>query len=308
MARVIVTGGTGFIGRYLTKRLVEKGYEVVCLTRNVARAKEEGQPRVLFAAWDARSAVGWGGYAEGALAIVNLAGESLASGRWNKERKLRIMQSRLRAGKAVVDAVKSARKKPRAVIQASAIGFYGNRGDEVLDEASVSGTGFLPEVTQKWEKSTADVEAYGVRRAVIRTGLVLGEKEGVLSRLVLPFRFFVGGPLGSGRQWVSWIHIEDEVQSIIYLIEHPELAGAFNLTSPHPLQNRDFSQKLGTVLKRPSWVPVPGFLLRWLFGQKAEETILSGQKVIPARLAEAGYEFAFPDAGKALADILGKKS
>ncbi len=308
MSRVIVTGGTGFIGRHLTRRLAEKGYEVICLTRNLSLAKERGAPRILFTAWDARSAVGWGGYAEGASAIVNLAGESLASGRWNKGNKVKIVESRLRAGKAIVDAVKSARKKPNVVIQSSAIGFYGDRGDEVLDEASDSGRGFLSEVTRKWEGSTVDVEAFGVRRAVIRTGLVLGPNGGVLPRLVLPFRFLVGGPLGSGRQWVSWIHIEDEVQAIVYLIEHPELAGVFNLTSPHPLQNRDFSKKLGMVLKRPSWMPAPGFLLRLIFGQKAEETILSGQKVMPERLVEAGYEFVFPEAGNALADILVKKS
>jgi uncharacterized protein (TIGR01777 family) len=310
MSRVIVTGGTGFIGRRLTQRLVEKGYEVICLTRNVDRAREEGEGgiRIKLVRWDAKSAVGWGGYAEGASAIVNLAGESLASGRWNKKRRRRILQSRLRAGKAVADAVKSARKKPSAVIQASAIGFYGNRGDEELDENSTSGTGFLPQVTRKWEKATADVEANGVRRSVIRTGLVLGEKGGALPRLALPFRFFLGGPLGSGQQWISWIHIEDEVKAIIYLMEHPALAGVFNLTAPHPLRNRDFSKKLGMVLKRPSWMPVPGFLLRLIFGQKAEETILSGQKVMPVRLVEAGYEFVFPEAGNALADILVKKS
>jgi uncharacterized protein (TIGR01777 family) len=308
MSRVIVTGGTGFIGRHLTKRLVEKGYEVVCLTRNVSRAKEEGNPRILFAAWDARSAVGWGGYAEGASAIINLAGESLASGRWDKNRKQRILQSRLQAGKAVVDAVKSAKNKPGVVIQASAIGFYGNRGDEPLDEASSPGNGFLSDVTLKWERSTADVEVYGIRRAVIRTGMVLGEKEGALFRLVLPFRFFLGGPLGSGRQWISWIHIQDVVQAILYLMEHQKLKGIFNLTSPHPLQNRDFSKKLGKVLNRPSWMPLPGFMLQVLFGKMAEETILSGQKVMPTRLTEAGFAFVFPEAEKALADILGKKS
>ena len=310
MSRVIVTGGTGFIGSLLTKRLIEKGYEVVCLTRNVSRAKEEadGGTRIIFVGWDGRSAVGWGGYAEGASAIINLAGESLASGRWDRKRKQRILQSRLQAGKAVLEAVKHAKNKAGVVIQASAIGFYGSRGDEVLDETCDSGRGFLPEVTRKWEESTIDVEVYGVRRAVIRTGLVLGEKGGVLSRLVLPFRFFLGGPLGSGKQWVSWIHIEDEVQAILYLMEHHELRGIFNLTSPHPLRNRDFSRKLGEALKRASWLPVPGFSLRWLFGEMAEETILSGQKVLPARLQEAGYEFVFPEAEKALTDILAKKS
>lgn len=310
MARVIVTGGTGFIGTHLSLRLAEKGYGVICLTRNVSRAKEEstGESRIEFVGWDGRSAVGWGGYAEGASAIVNLAGESLASGRWNKWRRQRILQSRLQAGKAVVEAVKHARKKPNVVIQASAIGFYGNRGDEALDEAFHAGNGFLSEVTQKWEGSTADVEALGVRRAVIRTGMVLGTKGGALPRLALPFRFFVGGPLGSGRQWISWIHIEDEVRAILYLMEHQELKGVFNLTSPHPLRNKDFCQKLGRALKRPYWMPVPGFLLRWFYGKMAEETILSGQKVMPARLTEAGYEFVFPEVKNALADILAKES
>ena len=310
MSRVIVIGGTGFIGRHLSKRLMEKGYEVVCMTRNVSRAKEEAEGRIniQFVGWDGRSAVGWGGYAEGAAAVINLAGENLASGRWDKKRKQRIIQSRLQAGKAVLDAVKSARRKPGVVIQASAVGFYGNRGDEVLDEASGPGSGFLVEVVREWEGSTAEIEALGVRRVVIRTGLVLGPKEGALSRLVLPFRFFLGGPLGGGRQWVSWIHIQDEVQAILYLMEHPELKGIFNLTSPYPLQNRDFSQKMGAVLKRPSWMPAPGFLLRVLYGKMAEETILSGQRVMPARLSEAGFEFAFPDAEMALTDILGKKS
>lgn len=307
MSRVIVTGGTGFIGRHLSKRLMEKGYEVVCLTRNVSSAKQEGDSRILFTGWDGRTAVGWGGYAEGSAAIVNLAGENLASGRWDKKRKQRIIQSRLQAGKAVVDAVKSARRKPGVVIQASAVGFYGNRGDEVVDEASGPGRGFLAEVVREWEGSTAEIEALGARRAVIRTGLVLGSEGGALPRLVLPFRFFVGGPLGNGRQWVSWIHVEDEVQAILYLMEHPELAGVFNLTSPHPLRNGDFHRKLGRVLKRPSWMPVPGFLLRMLFGKMSEETILSSQKVMPARLEEAGYEFVFPEAEKALTDILGTK-
>lgn len=310
MSRVIIVGGTGFIGRHLSERLMEKKYGVVCLTRNVSRAREEssGESRIEFVGWDGRSAVGWGGYAEGASAIINLAGENLSSGRWDKKRKKKILESRLQAGKAVVDAVKSARRKPGVVIQASAVGFYGSRGDEVLDEASEPGSGFLADVVREWERSTAEIEAFGVRRVVIRTGLVLGPEGGALPRLVLPFRFFLGGPLGSGRQWVSWIHIQDEVQAILYLMEHPELKGVFNLTSPHPLRNRDFGRKIGEAVKRPSWFPVPAFLLRWLYGEMAEETILSSQKVMPARLEEAGYEFVFPEAHKALTDILGKKS
>lgn len=306
--RVIVTGGTGFIGRPLSLRLIREGFEVVCLTRNASAAKNRGGNGVKFVEWDGKSAAGWSEYAEGAAAIVNLAGESIGSGRWSDAKRQGIRQSRMDAGKAVVDAVKSVKQKPEVVIQASAIGIYGNRGNEILDESSGMGDGFLAEVARDWEESTAEIEASGVRRVIIRTGMVLGFTGGALVRLLLPYRFFIGGPMGNGKQWLSWIHIADEIGVILFLMGRKDLSGAFNLTSPQPLQNRLFSREIGKILKRPSWLAVPGLLLKLFLGKMAEETILTSQRVLPVRLEEAGFKFAFPELTGALTDILGKKS
>ncbi len=304
MARVIVTGGTGFIGRPLSLRLVEKGFEVVCLTRNPQNAQKRWGDRIKFVGWDGKSPEGWLDFAEGASAIINLAGESIGSGRWNETKRQRILQSRMNAGKAVVDAVRSLKRKPEVVIQASAIGIYGNRGSETLDESSGLGDGFLAEIAKNWEDSTREIEALGVRRVVVRTGLVLGSTGGSLPRLLLPFRFFVGGALGSGKQWMSWIHLEDEIGSILFLLERKDLTGAYNLTAPHPLQNKLFSRELGKLLKRPAWFPVPALFLKLILGKMAEETILSSQRVLPVRLEEAGFKFVFSDLTGALTDIL----
>jgi uncharacterized protein (TIGR01777 family) len=307
LARVIITGGTGFIGRPLSQRLVDRGYEVICLTRNASAAKEKLGNRIKFVDWNGRNAVGWGGYAEGASAIINLAGESIASGRWTAEKKQRILQSRMSAGDAVVKAVQSVKKKPEVFIQASAIGYYGDKGDKLLDETSPPGKGFLSEVTKKWEASTAALETC-TRRIVIRTGMVLGANGGALVRLVQPFRYFLGGHTGTGEQWNSWIHIEDVIQSILFLMESKDLKGVFNLTAPYSLKNKDFCQSVGTALRRPSWLPVPGFILRLLFGELAKEALLSGQRVYPKRLEKSGYKFNFPEARQALVDILAKIS
>ncbi len=302
MSRVIITGGTGFIGRPLSQRLVDKGYEVISLTRNASAASEKWGNRVKYVDWNARNAVGWGGYADGASAIINLAGESIASGRWTAERKQRIIQSRLNAGDAVVKAVQSVKKDPEVFIQASAIGYYGDGGDKVLDETSPPGKGFLTEVAEKWEASTSEIEGR-TRRVVIRTAMVLGSDGGALVRLVRPFRFFVGGPIGTGEQWTSWIHIEDVIQGILFFIENKEQRGIFNLSAPCPLKNKDFSRAMGDVIGRPSWLPVPGFFLKVFFGQMAEEALLSSQRVFPKRLEGSGYKFVFPEVKKALADI-----
>jgi hypothetical protein len=194
--------------------------------------------------------------------------------------------------------------KPRVVIQASGIGYYGNCGDELLDENSSSGTGFLADVARDWEHSTAQVEAMRIRHVIIRTGIVLGPDGGFLSRVLLPFRLFMGGHMGSGRQWLSWIHIKDEVDAMCFLLEKPELHGPFNLCSPNPLVARDFFRALGKTMGRPSWLAVPGFALRSMFGQMAAELILSGQRALPKRLLEAGFTFRYPEAEMALRDIL----
>ena len=303
-SRIIVTGGSGFIGRALVGELAASGYEVVALTRDPEAVRARLPRGVTPAKWNGRTAADWGGLADGAGAIVNLAGDNLAEGRWTKAKKARIRTSRVDAGTAVVEAVRAAVIKPRVLVQASAIGFYGPAGDEDLDESSPSGAGFLAGVVREWEDSTKAVGSFGVRRAVIRSGLVLGKGGGVWSRLVLPFRFFIGGPLGGGRQAFSWISLEDEVRAIRHLIEHEDLSGAFNLTAPGPLRQKEFCRVLGRALKRPCWLPVPALLLRLLFGEKAEETLLAGQRVIPRRLMASGFSFLHPDAVSAVAAIL----
>jgi uncharacterized protein (TIGR01777 family) len=302
---VIISGATGFIGTVLVKKLVARNYHVVVLSRNTGKAAAFNSSQVKVVAWDGRSANGWGHYADGAYGIINLAGENIAAGRWTLARKTAILQSRLAAGRAIIEAVTLSARKPRVVIQASGIGYYGNRGDTVLDETSSSGTGFLADVAIQWEKSTEPVEALGVRRAIIRTGIVLGRGGGFLSRVLLPFKLFMGGCMGSGRQWLSWVHMEDEVSAICFLLEQDAAQGAFNLSSPQPLNAKDFFAEVGRALGRPSWLPVPGFVMHLALGEMADELILSGQRALPARLLQAGYAFHYPSARGALNNILG---
>jgi uncharacterized protein (TIGR01777 family) len=305
--RVIITGATGFIGKALCPELVEAGYEVVTLSRNRETGTKTLGEKVKVAQWDGKTAKSWGDLVNGAYAIINLAGENISSGRWTEKRKKEILESRLSAGKAVVEAVKHAKEKPKVVIQVSAIGYYGSRGDEKVDEESAPGKGFLPGVAQQWELSTKAVELFGVRHIVIRTGIVLGKDGGAFPRLALPFRLFFGGSLGSGEQWFSWIHLKDEVRAIRFLIEKEDLEGVFNLTAQGAVKEKDFARILGHVLRRPSWFPVPGFALRLLLGEMADEALLTGQRVAPKRLLAAGFSFKYVDAETALREILSEK-
>ena len=308
MARIIVVGATGFIGKALCFRLLEEKYDVVALSRSKEKGERIFGTDATVVEWDGKSSEVWQGYANNAYAVVNLAGENIGSGRWTPKKKQSILQSRLDAGRAIVEAAKAVEKKPRVIIQASAIGYYGSRGDEVIDESSSPGDGFLAEVVKKWEQSTQGADSQKIRRIIIRSSLVLGKEGGVFLRLVKPFRFFVGGHLGSGKQWFSWIHLEDEVNAILFLMQKEDLNGVFNLTAPHQLIQKDFFHILGKIMRRPSWFPVPGFVLRLIFGEMAKDTLLSGQRVIPNRLLEAGYRFLYPQAELALKDILEKKA
>ena len=300
--RFLITGGSGLIGRVLTASLVRSGHQVVVLSRQPQRIT--GLPVGASAEWwDGHTADGWGSLASAADAIINLAGENISSGRWTDERKRSILESRLNAGRAVVQAVKAAVKKPRVVIQASAVGYYGPRGDEDVTEETPSGQDFLAQVTAKWEVSTSSLEALGVRRVIIRTGVVLSAGGGALTRMLLPFRLFVGGRLGNGRQWFPWIHIADEVGAIRFLIENENARGPFNLTAPVPLTNAEFSRLLGQQLRRPSLIPLPAFALRLLFGEMSA-VLLAGQRTIPHRLLQLGFTFKFPEVDLALRDLL----
>jgi len=305
--KIVITGGSGFIGRALCAELLAHGYCPVVLSRDPQRAATRMDPRVSIVLWDGRTPRTCAPHLAGARAVVNLAGESIASGlRWTAHKKKAVLASRMSAAEALAEALTLTAAKPAAVIQASAIGFYGDRRDEILDEASAAGAGFLAEVAMRWEAAAAAFQGLGVRTAIIRTGIVLGPAGGFLQRAALPFRFFVGGHMGSGRQWISWIHIRDEVAAIRFLIEQTNLAGPFNLTAPQPLAARDFFRLVGQALHRPSWLPVPAFMLRLVLGEMARELLLAGQRVMPRRLQAAHFPFCYPDCLSALADVLGR--
>ncbi len=300
--RIVITGGSGLIGRTLAQSLIEAGDEVVVLSRKLEKASGL-LPGVVVERWDGATAKGWGQLMEGANAVVNLAGENIAAGRWTPERRRRIRESRLNAGRAVVEAIEAAKRRPQVLIQASGVGYYGDCGDQLLTEASEAGRDFLAQLAVEWEAGTAPVEAMGVRRAVIRTGVVLSSGGGALPSMLLPFRFFVGGRMGGGRQWFPWIHISDEVNAIRFLIDREDVSGVFNLTAPNPVTNGEFSDILGKQLGRPSAVPMPAFLLRLLFGEMAD-VLLFSERAVPQRLVQSAYVFQFAEVAGALRDLL----
>jgi uncharacterized protein len=299
---VLITGGTGLIGQELAASLISDGHEVTVLSRDPEKVTHLPDG-VNIKRWDTQAVEGWQSLTDEVDTIVNLAGENISEGRWTVKRKLRIRESRVNAGRALVYAMGKSVIKPRVIIQASAVGYYGSCGDEEITENMQAGEGFLPKVCMDWEASTAPVEVWGIRRVIIRTGVVLSKKGGALPRMLLPFRYFVGGRLGSGNQWFPWIHIADEVGAIRFLIDNEAASGPFNLVSPNPVTNAEFSRLLGRQLKRPSFIPVPAIALRLLFGEMST-VLLDGQRAVPQRLIQLSYNFQFPNADTALHNIL----
>jgi len=300
--RVIVTGGTGLIGRALVRSLSEAGEEVIVLSRKEGRATSEGDVQVCR--WDARSGDTWASLIDNDTAIVNLAGENVGSGRWTKRRKDRIFSSRINAALAVRDAVERADRKPVVVLQGSAVGYYGACGDKAVIESHPAGNDFLARVCVETEAASASIESLGVRWMALRTGVVLSMSGGALPRMSLPVRLGLGGRLGGGRQWFPWIHIEDEVSAIRFLLANQSARGAFNLCSFDPMRNRHFTKVLARVLRRPALFPVPSPALRLLLGEMAA-MLLTGQRAVPRRLLEMGFRFKHPEAGAALHDLFG---
>jgi uncharacterized protein (TIGR01777 family) len=299
--RVIVTGGSGLIGRPLVAELAAAGHEVVVLSRAPERVR--GLPAGARAAgWDAETADGWGELADGALAIVHLAGEPLGEWPWTAERKRRILASRVESTRAVAAAVRAAAHPPRVLLQSSGINFYGETGDRVVDETAPEGHGFLADVCVRWEAASADVEERGVRRVLVRTAVVLDDEGGALPKMALPFKLFAGGPIGRGDQWLSWIHLADQVAAIRFLLAHEAAAGPFNLTAPEPVTNRELSRRLAAVLGRPNLFRVPRTAVRLALGDMAV-TVLGSVRAVPARLAALGFRFRFPTIEAALADL-----
>jgi uncharacterized protein (TIGR01777 family) len=250
---------------------------------------------------------GWGELADGAAGVVHLAGESLAEWPWTEKRKREIRDSRVRSTRAVAEAIRRAATPPPVLLQSSGINIYGDRGDRVVDESEPPGEGFLPEVCVEWEAASAGVEELGVRRALLRTAVVLTTEGGALPKMALPFRLFVGGPLGRGDQWLPWIHLADQVAAIRFLLDHPAASGPFNLTAPAPVTNRELSRRLAAVLERPSLFRAPKAALRLALGEMAV-TVLASVRAVPGRLPALGFRFRFPTFEEALADLYPRKS
>jgi hypothetical protein len=300
--KIVVAGGTGFIGSALTRSLVDSGHAVVLLAR-AASKPISGAQTVLWQPGERQQPQSpLAAAIDGADAVVNLAGEPIAGKRWSPAQKARLRASRIETTSALVQAIGAAQKTPKLLLNASAVGYYGPRGDETVTEAEPPGSDFLAGLCREWEAEALRAEKSGARVLLLRTGIVLGRGGGALAKMVPPFKFFFGGPLGSGRQWMPWIHLEDEIGLIEFLVRS-NARGAVNATAPEPVPMKEFCATLGKELGRPSWAPVPAFVLRLAFGEMAD-ILLTGQRAVPAEAQRLGYRFRFPTLGPALGNIL----
>lgn len=280
--KILISGSSGLIGSALKVDLEGAGHEVAALPRTF-------EDPIDFSGVDA---------------VVHLAGESIATGRWTPAKKRRIRESRVKGTAQLAKQIAHSEKKPAVFICASAIGYYGDRADDNLDESSEIGTGFLPEVCKEWEDATRSAEEAGIRTVRLRTGMVLSNAGGALQKMITPFKLGGGGVLGSGRQYMSWISLDDEVAIIRYLINNPTINGSVNLVSPNPVTNKEFTKTLGKILRRPTILPIPSFAVRLLFGEMGDALLLSSTRVYPRKLLDSGYEFKHPSLDTALRNIL----
>jgi uncharacterized protein (TIGR01777 family) len=297
--KIVIAGGSGFLGRPLTHDLLSKGHQVTVLTRGPSR-DERG---IRHVTWDADEEPGaWHAVIDGVDAVVNLAGAGIADARWTAARKQVLRGSRVDATRALVAAIRGVHVKPRVLLSGSAVGIYGSQPEDgpPLDESAAAGSDFLSQLAVDWEAEAGAASALGCRVVTLRTGVVLARDGGALQKLIPPFRFFVGGPIGSGRQIMSWIHRNDWVELVVWLLRHESAEGPFNATAPHPVTNAEFSRALGAALGRPSWLPVPGIALTIALGEMAGAMLLSGQRAVPRKAVDAGFSFQFAEIGAAM--------
>lgn len=300
--KVLVTGASGFIGSALCDSLLARGDTVVGLTRDPQRARHSN-PTVSWHAWEPTLERPPAEAFEGVTAVVHLLGEKINQ-RWTAEAKRRIMESRRAGTHNLVGAIAGLERKPAVLVSQAAIGFYGDRGEAIVDESSDPGEGFDSEVVREWEKAARQVEASGVRLVIVRTGHVLDADDGLLAELQTPFKLGVGGPLAGGDQYMSWIHIEDEVGILRWAIDNDKVSGTINATAPNPVTNRELSKALGRALHRPAVLPIPGLVLDLKFGHEFGRVLRGGQRVMPRRALDLGYRFRFTDIDEALRDLL----
>ncbi len=287
--KVLITGASGLIGRALQRSFRTKGYELLLASRNEPKGAEDIK-------WSVEEGFADPSRLEGIDGVVHLAGENVSGGiRWTEEKKKAIRDSRVLGTRNVVNAISQLKDKPRFLISSSAIGFYGERGDEELSESSSAGDGFLAEVSREWESESRRAEDAGIRTVLLRTGIVLSKDGGALGTMLLPFKMGVGGVVGSGKQWMSWISLDDQVDVINYVIENENIRGAVNAVSPNPVTNEQFTKTLGEVLYRPTFLPLPEFAVGMIFGEMGDELLLASTKVLPRRLLDGGFQFKYPD-------------
>ncbi len=310
--RIVIAGGSGFLGQALATACAEDGDEVVILTRSLAPGatapSDPGGPRMTLAGWTPDGTAGsWRAALEGAQAVVNLAGAGIADHRWTTRRKAMLRDSRMRATQSLVAALEMLEARPSVLVSASAVGYYGPSGDEDRIESSPPGDDFLARLCAAWESEARLAETLSIRVSLIRTGIVLDREAGALPPMLVPFRFFAGGRIGSGRQFMSWIHRLDWVEMVRWVLATPAAAGPINATAPEPVRNQDFAQAVGRALGRPALVPAPALAVKLLIGEMAGPMVLTGQRVLPARALALGYRFRFAGLDAALEDILGSE-
>lgn len=303
--KIALTGATGFVGSRLVQQLTLQGHQTVIFTRDAVKTRqvfpEIDYPNLQIIPYDSTRSGSWQNALSGCDAVINLAGTPLAEKRWTPSRKKEILESRELTTQKLVEGILKANPKPSVFISTSAIGYYGTSETATFDENSDPGQDFLAEVCQRWESAAKSVQLTEIRLVILRFGIVLG-RGGVLRKMLLPFQLFMGGPIGNGQQWFSWIHQDDLVNLIIYTLTQSSVKGVFNATAPHPIMMKEFCQKLGEVLHRPSWLPVPSFVLNLLLGE-GSKVVLEGQRVLPKKTLTTGFQFTYPEIKQALSSI-----
>ena len=303
MMKITIFGATGFIGKYLVEALLKKNHEIIVFTRYEQKAQHLFGSNVKIIEWDGVSEDVLIEIAFDSDAIINLAGENISSKPWTSKQKFKILQSRSQLGTTITNTLLKSPKKPEVFVQASAIGYYGPSVISDSNEEIPKGVGFLASVTEAWENSTSQIQNMGIRYIVIRTGVVLGYDGGLLSKLIKPIKYFFGSYFGKGNQWISWIHVEDEVRAIEYLLENDKTKGTYNLSAPKPARLKTIVKLLGKKIKRPVWIAIPPFIIRLLFKDLGKEILLASQRVVPKRLNEIGFKFKYDKIESAIENL-----
>lgn len=301
--QVVIAGGSGFIGRKLINELVRQRHEVILLSRIPERTRKIFSAiRVEF--WDAMTGKGMENIISGSDAVINLTGEPIGAKWWTSQQKQKILASRVNSTRVIVAAIAKINHKPSVLLNASAVGYYGDVPEGEVTETHPKGAGFLSDVCEEWELEALNAKKLGVRVVLLRTGIVLDKNGGALKKFLLPFRLFAGGPLGTGKQWFPWIHLQDEVNAILFAMENGQIPGPLNLSAPESARMSDFCKILGKILHRPLWLHIPSGVLRLALGEMAEPLLLHSQQVVPKKLMDFGFKFKFPRLNNALVDIL----